>query len=140
MSVAAAPEQCYTSGIVTQLSFRGAMLMQSNLGAQGGRCQSISWADGSRSLWNDLCVEPQPGTVHVDYTGPSVPNIADSAAPTGAIGNQHVLFRGLGTVSSPTSQDVIWCVRSPRTPPSCSRTPPSCMPSPPPARTRRHAR
>ena len=55
---------CHTD---TNLTFDNAILVQSNLGAQGGRCVTETFRDGWTSNWEDLCRNPQPGVQH----GPS---------------------------------------------------------------------
>jgi hypothetical protein len=66
------------------------MLVQSNLGGQGGRCRSTLW-----TRWQDLCLEAQPGYAHGDGYVPHVaPANSSSSAPL--LGNMHVLFQNLG--------------------------------------------
>ena len=126
--------QCGEAGAFTDLSFRNAELVQSNLGGQGGRCQDVTFRNGLTTTWQSLCEEPQPGITHANSTSASgrvwpafTPSIPDSlggpygheiTAPTpgGApFGNQHILFRNLGTRSTynalgtMTSSAVIWC-------------------------------
>ena len=126
--------QCGEAGAFTDLSFRNAELVQSNLGGQGGRCQDVTFRNGLTTTWQSLCEEPQPGITHANPTSASgrvwpafTPSIPDSLGgpygheisaqtPGGApFGNQHILFRNLGTRSTynalgtMTSSAVIWC-------------------------------
>ena len=85
---------CHTD---TNLTFDNAILVQSNLGAQGGRCVTETFRDGWTSNWEDLCRNPQPGVQH----GPSASYPYGVFMPhvfpgSGQIGNTHVLFENLG--------------------------------------------
>ena len=100
--------QCGTAGGFTNLDFSATELIVSNIGGQGGRCESVTWDDGSSAYWADLCLEPTPGITHTDAGGVTVPpNIPDNLGSgpfyssgiqglttTGApYGNEHLLFR-----------------------------------------------
>ena len=126
--------QCGEAGAFTDLSFRNAELVQSNLSGQGGRCEDVTFHNGLTATWQSLCEEPQPGITHANSTSASgrvwpafTPSIPDSLGgpygheitaqtPGGApFGNQHILFRNLGTrntytaLGTMTSSRVIWC-------------------------------
>ena len=109
---------CAQAGSYTTLDFARTTLVQSNLGGQGGRCVTISWGLAYTEQWQNLCSEPQPGTAHSDVPASSVPaSLPDRA---GVYGNEHVLFRGLGSRVALNAQgqeitrDTIWCAAAAR--------------------------
>lgn len=57
---------CVPPRSYTHINFDNAVLVQSNLGGQGGRCSKISYMENGESVtvvWNQLCSEPQPGAI-----------------------------------------------------------------------------
>ena len=71
---------CTPPEAFTALSFDNAMMVQSNLGGQGGRCTDVTFSDGSFVSWTSLCDDQEP------------------AVNTPA--NMHLLFRNLGKLPS----------------------------------------
>ena len=93
------------------------MLVQSNLGGQGGRCARISYVDAGSTVsvdWNSLCEEPQPGSCPLASGTPcptwasALPGNFASRPDTSSSqpGNEHILFRGVGTTFD--TGDEIW--------------------------------
>jgi hypothetical protein len=107
--------RCLPRGMAyTNITFDNAVLVQSNLGGQGGRCVTRynSAADVTTS-WRDLCLEAQPGVNHTD--APFVPHVPPSP---GRWGNQHVLLQNLGVKQTydgngvVTRSDQLWLLIS----------------------------
>ena len=131
----ATPVECGSQGLFTDLTFDNTELILSNLGGQGGRCEDITFNDGQTSTWQTLCAEPEPGVTHANPTSSvsgitwpnPYPNIPDNLGGThghtivgptagGApYGNQHILLRNVGNVSTLNAQgevtgnNLIWC-------------------------------
>ena len=55
---------CVPPRSYTHIDFDNAVLVQSNLGGQGGRCSETSYMQNGQVVavtWSQLCSEPQPG-------------------------------------------------------------------------------